>query len=68
MLGRVVSHVSVCSLGRKSMSSLCVNLYNEEGEEQDEAVLELEGNPAPPHPVQLCLLLRVPLKSSVPLR
>ncbi|XP_052641810.1 EF-hand calcium-binding domain-containing protein 3 [Harpia harpyja] len=28
---------------RKSMSSLCVNLYNEEGEEQDEAVLELEG-------------------------
>ncbi|XP_049656618.1 EF-hand calcium-binding domain-containing protein 3 isoform X1 [Accipiter gentilis] len=33
---------AVTAQNRKSMSSLCVNLYNEEGEEQDEAVLELE--------------------------
>ena len=45
-----------------------MNPYNEEGEEQDEAVLELEGNPAPPHPVQLCLLHRALLKSRVPPR
>ncbi|KAM9656305.1 EF-hand calcium-binding domain-containing protein 3 isoform 3-T3 [Morphnus guianensis] len=34
---------AVTAQNRKSMSSLCVNLYSEEGEGQDEAVLELEG-------------------------
>lgn len=65
-LGGVESHVFICSLGRKNVSRLCKDLYSEEGEEQDEPVLELEGNPAPSHPVQRCLLCCAHLTSSVP--
>uniref|UniRef100_A0A672UDB6 Uncharacterized protein n=1 Tax=Strigops habroptila TaxID=2489341 RepID=A0A672UDB6_STRHB len=40
----------VCSPSRKKTSSVSVRQYSEVGGKQDEAVLEPEGNPAPPHP------------------